>query len=137
MHFPAIYSMQNFEIFCPLGPTMVRIWAKLKLVNIYRIFSRYNFEKLIQTLVDKRYFRTRNVNPLSASPTKWSYILKQFVGNLPRNCMSVLDHFVGLALKGLMGYQVHWVNPFLANILILYPQKIPGKPKIFCCFQVV
>ena len=51
MHFPAIYSTQNFEIFCPLGPTMVHIWAKLKLINIYRIFLWYNFEKLIQTLI--------------------------------------------------------------------------------------
>ena len=27
--------------------------------------------------------------------------LKQLVGNLPTNCLSVFDHFVGLALKGL------------------------------------
>ena len=25
----------------------------------------------------------------------------QFVGNLPTNCLSVFDHFMGLALKGL------------------------------------
>ena len=41
-----------------------------------------------------------NVNPLSASPTKWSNTLKQFVGNLPMNCLSLFDHFVELALKG-------------------------------------
>ena len=40
-------------------------------------------------------------NPLSANPTKWSNSLKQFLGNLPTNCFSVFDHFVGLALKGL------------------------------------
>ena len=40
-------------------------------------------------------------NPLSANPTKWSNTLKQFVHNLPTNCLSWLDHFVGLALKGL------------------------------------
>ena len=40
--------------------------------------------------------------PLSANPTKWSNTLKQFVGNLPTNCLSVFDHFVGLALKGLI-----------------------------------
>ena len=34
---------------------------------------------------------------------KWSNTLKQFVGNLPMNCLSVFDHFVGLALKGLNG----------------------------------
>ena len=40
-------------------------------------------------------------NPLSANPIKWSNILKQFPGNLPTNCLSVFDHFLRLALKGL------------------------------------
>ena len=40
-------------------------------------------------------------NPLSANPIKWSNTLKQFVGNLPTNCLSVFDHFVKLALKRL------------------------------------
>ena len=51
MHFPAIYSMQNFDIFCPSDATMVRIWEKLKLVKFFRNFSEYNFEKLIRTLL--------------------------------------------------------------------------------------
>ena len=41
------------------------------------------------------------LNPLSANFTKWSNTLKQFVGKLPTNCLSVFDHFAGLALKGL------------------------------------
>ena len=41
------------------------------------------------------------LNPLSANPTKWSNTLKQFVANLPTNCLSVFDHFMNLALKGL------------------------------------
>ena len=40
-------------------------------------------------------------NPLSANPIKWSNTPKQFVGNLPTNCLSVFNYFVGLALKGL------------------------------------
>ena len=40
-------------------------------------------------------------NPLSANPTKWLNTIKQFIGNLPTNCLSVFDHFGGLALKGL------------------------------------
>ena len=40
------------------------------------------------------------INPLSANPRKWSNTLKQFVGKLPTNCLSVFDHFMGLALKG-------------------------------------
>ena len=45
------------------------------------------------TIIDK-------INPLSAKFTKRSNTLKQFVGNLPTNCLSVFDRFVGLALKG-------------------------------------
>ena len=41
-------------------------------------------------------------NPLSANPTKWSNTVKQFVGNLQTNCLSVFDHFVILGLKGLI-----------------------------------
>ena len=40
-------------------------------------------------------------NPLSANLTKWSNTLKQFVGNLVTNCLSVFDHFVKLALREL------------------------------------
>ena len=40
---------------------------------------------------------TYDINPLSANPTKWSNTLKKFVGNL-----SGFDHFVKLALKGLI-----------------------------------
>ena len=42
-----------------------------------------------------------NYNPLNANFTKWSNTLKHFVGNLPTNCLSVFDHFVGLVLKGI------------------------------------
>ena len=45
--------------------------------------------------------RLLNFSLLSANPTKWSNTLKQFVPNLPTNCLSVSDHFVKLALKGL------------------------------------
>ena len=44
----------------------------------------------------------QHLNSLSAKFTKWSNTLKQFVGKLPRNCLSVFDHFVNLALKGLI-----------------------------------
>ena len=42
------------------------------------------------------------VNSLSPNPIKWSNTLKQFVGNMPTNCLSVFDHFEGLALRGLI-----------------------------------
>ena len=42
------------------------------------------------------------INPLSAKFIKWSNTFKQIVGKLPTICLSVFDHFSGLALKGLM-----------------------------------
>ena len=41
------------------------------------------------------------ISPLSANFTKLSNRLKQFVGKLLTNCLSVFDQFVGLAFKGL------------------------------------
>ena len=53
--------------------------------------------------ISSHFFNTTSLfNPLSANPAKWSNTLKQFVGNLPTNCLSVFDHFVKLAFKGLM-----------------------------------
>ena len=46
-----------------------------------------------------------NINLLSANPRKWSNTLKQFVSCWPTNCLTVFDHFLGLALKGLI-YEV-------------------------------
>ena len=40
-----------------------------------------------------------HLNPLSVNATKWSNTLKQFVGNLPTNCLSVFDYFVKLWRK--------------------------------------
>ena len=39
------------------------------------------------------------LDPFSACFTKWSNTLKQFIDNLSTNCLSVFNHFVGLALK--------------------------------------
>ena len=52
------------------------------------------------------------VNLLSTNPTKWSKTLKQFVGNLSTNCLSVVDYFVGLALEGLNPTQIHNFHHF-------------------------
>ena len=47
------------------------------------------------------HFSEQYFNSLSANPEKWSNTLKQIVGNLPTICLSVFDHFMNLALKGL------------------------------------
>ena len=41
------------------------------------------------------------INTLSTNPTKWANTLKQFVGKLPTNCLSMFDHFMNLAFKEL------------------------------------
>ena len=46
------------------------------------------------------------VSPLSANPAKWSNSLKQFVGKLPTNCLSVFDPFVDLLLKVLICFRI-------------------------------
>ena len=50
------------------------------------------------------------INPLSGNFARWSNTLKQFVGNLPTNCLSLFDHFTGLALKGLMRTKLETEN---------------------------
>ena len=54
-------------------------------------------------------------NPLSANPEKWSNTLKQIVGSLPTICLSVFDHFMNLAFKGLRFY-IH-VKPAVCNFI--------------------
>ena len=48
------------------------------------------------------------INALSANFTKWPNTLKQFVGKLPTNCLSEVEHFAGLTLKGLTNEYVTW-----------------------------
>ena len=49
-------------------------------------------------------------NPLSANSKIWPNTLKQFVGKLPTNCLSVFGHFDNLALKALKLLSLHKVS---------------------------
>ena len=57
------------------------------------------------------------LNPLSGNFTKWPNTLRQFVGNLPTNWLSVFGYFVGLALKGLTEVYryIHGLSPEIIN----------------------
>ena len=59
------------------------------------------------------------IKPLSASPTKWSNTLKQFVDKLLTNCLSVFDHFVKLALKGLKNSVIFFTFPWRDKLKML------------------
>ena len=50
----------------------------------------------------KAYVTTHRNNSLRANPTKWSNILKQLVRCCRQIVLSVTDHFVKLALKGII-----------------------------------
>ena len=56
-------------------------------------------------------------NPLIANPIKWPNTLKQFVGNLPTNCLSVFGHFVDLVLKGLKPWKLSVKKLFCNEIV--------------------
>ena len=91
---------------------MVRRWLVFfkvfpgvsKLIEIQLFFRMLITIQFIQKISSKRFMSVvhkKSINPLSANFTKWSNTLKQLVSNLPTNCLSVFDQFVGLALKGL------------------------------------
>ena len=57
------------------------------------------------------------LSPLSVNPTKWLNTLKQFVDFCRRICLSVFDHLVGFALKGLI-----YASGFHLQITSLWPR---------------
>ena len=72
------------------------------------------------TLLQKSFVAKVTFNPLSAKFIKWSNTLKQFVGKLPTNCLSVFDHFVGLALKGLKNCGTNFAKEAFLYIISIY-----------------
>ena len=79
--------------------------------------------------LDKFISIIRWLNPLSANPTNWSNTLKQFVDNFPTNCLSVFDHFVKLALKGL----TYLSDIYLALLLFFFETCLERR----VCSQVL
>ena len=75
-----------------------------------------------------------------ANFTKWSNTLKQFVGNLPTNCLSVFDHFVGLALRHIRPCQISNIPIrrkmpiFLRTIFTFFLIKLTGNQNTRFCF---
>ena len=57
---------------------------------------------------------------------KWSNTLKQFVGNLPTNGLSVFDHFWGLMLKGFRKSNGFWVLRFFLILSNLFMRFVDG-----------
>ena len=79
---------------------MFQVFNKERIHNFS--FSKSIIDFIHRLLKNSVSIKSFNVNSLSASFTKWSNTLKQFVGKLPTNCLSVFDNFLGLALKKLI-----------------------------------
>ena len=80
------------------------------LPKLKRGMASFFFEQIsISDLVSLKTYKTKCIfNSLCTNFTKLSNKLKQFVRKMPTNCLSVFDHFVGLALKGLNSYLANW-----------------------------
>ena len=100
-------SSEDFEKILRKTDKSVILFAKFE-ASAY-ISSKRGFHHLsfpgrtatLQSISRRLLLAVSSINPLSANFTKWSNTLNQFVGKLPTNCLSVFDHFVVLALKGL------------------------------------
>ena len=68
------------------------------------ILSRVHSHRLKRKTLEAYFIKQLNpsLKPLSANPTKWSNTTQTIRRLLTTNYLSVFDHFVGLALKGLM-----------------------------------
>ena len=80
----------------------------------------------------------KSVDPLSASPTKWVIHIQAIHQQKSTNCLSVFDHFVGLALKFLNSGKSNINNVSLrirTNSSIQY--VLVEKRKLILCRIVV
>ena len=84
-------------------------------------YNRVSFSKIIWTAVLK-------ISKFSRKHQWCSSFLEQLLINLPTNCLSVFDHFVGLALKGLKTTLKIWEKATKCNLTIL--------PKVMKCSWV-
>ena len=75
--------------------------ASFAKVNTYPKFTKRYYSNVHGSSSNAYIAYIVEFNPLSGNSTKWSNTLTQFIGKLPTNCLTVFDHFVGLALKGL------------------------------------
>ena len=77
--------------------TLLKPMCPFYKTKAFLIFSEV-IEWVHQPEMGQRIFSVFNL--LSANPTKWSNSRQNC--QQPKNCLSVFDHFVGLALKGLI-----------------------------------
>ena len=92
-----INEMTFLMIFNSINPEILKI-SENEIVQVL-LFGNNSFSKDMNFRIITSSIRL--INPLSADITQWSNTLIQFVVKVPMNCLSVFDHFVIVALKGL------------------------------------
>ena len=71
------------------------------------------------------------VNTLSAKPPKWSNTIKQFVGNLRTNCLSLFDPFVGLTFKEWIVFMWSQQNRYLMEESFIFMSAKTGNLRTY------
>ena len=104
---PIIFFSYGAEICPPLVQLTGHVSALIGYIEMW--ISHHASAHVILSFF--RVNKKNEINPLSANPRKWPNTLKQFVGKLPTNCLSVFGRFVNLAFKGLR------VPKYLCNCL--------------------
>ena len=97
-----LFSSYSQILLCHIKPRVQSLF--IKFCNAIAAFGNSRFTLCLFWKRNLNFHLWRSLirgsfNPLSA--TKWANTLKQFVGNLAMNCLSVFDHFVELVLKDL------------------------------------
>ena len=95
------------------------------------LYSKRYLNTVVFLWFFSKFLRTLFFNPLSANLMKWSNTLKQFVGILPTNCLSVFAHFVVLALKVLIEH-IRWLLLEVFQFLPFTRNRFATP--IFCLF---
>ena len=94
--------------------TVIHVFLTKKKCITERVFILVN--KLAVNMTNFIHEYLPFFKPLNDNSTKWSNTLKQFVGKLPANILSVVDHFVGLALKGFRN-KGHWRKKWFVDLI--------------------
>ena len=94
----SVIFCECFPIFSWFSANITTYWKQLLPLLVLDLIVAF----LLFDPFWKIYAWSTTLNPLSANSTKWSNTLKQFVGCSRQIVSSVFDHFVWLALKGLI-----------------------------------
>ena len=96
------YKDISKDLIVALLLSVIETWGRIQMFQTDQFPCRLLPQILVDVSVFLTYYAQQNalLNSLSTNRTKWSNTLKQFVGNILTNCLSMFDHSVRLMLKG-------------------------------------